>query len=693
MSSFRLNFDSAVILFKKKDFIGAKKLLLNLLHDYPEDKKILNILGIISSFNKNYDDSENLFKKILKIEPNDRDALYNLAKCLSDQNKDLEAIDYHKKIIKLYPNYLDGWLNYGQSCQKLGRYKDALSSYNYIIKKNSKLSSPYINIGLIFYKSKKYLEAINYYNKAILINDKIPEAYLNKGLLLFEIKDYKNAIKNFDIALNINPFYSEALNNKALVLCELKQYKKAIDLFQKAIKLDNYNSAIIASLFLAKLRICDWTEFYTHLDDCCNLIKNSNIPILPFAFLSMIDSPEMQLKNSVLYINKKNNKYLKSNFIFNDKNHKKIKIGYFSSDYYNHPVGQLISKIIKNHNTSDFETYGFSFNSNIEDDLTSEIKESFNFYYDLTNKTDDEIIDFILKLQIDIAIDLNGFTSNNRSEIFCRRVAPVQINYLGFTSTMGSKMYDYVIADKVVINDKNNKFFTEKIIFMPNTYLPNHSDRNISKNKFKKTDFNLPINSFVYCNFNNSYKLNPKIFDLWLDILRDTENSILWLSEDNKDVIENLHNYAIKKDIDHKRLIFAKKFPNIEDHFARYELADVFLDTFPFNGHVTSSDALWCGLPVLTCKGSSFTSRVSASLLNSLNLTYLVCSNFDEYRDKAIELFSNNDKLLKLKEKLNINKIKTETFNSAIYTKNLEKAFLEVFKIYLNGHDNRDIYL
>jgi len=687
------NLKKALNFFNSKQQEKSKKILLNLNIKYPNDIRILNFIGIIYATENNFAKSEFYFRKTLSLDSVNKDALFNLAKALSDQEKDIDALEIHIRFVKLYPNDINGLLNYGLSNQKIGRYNDAIKIYDSILEINPNIYKVYINKGVILFKQKQYEKSLEYFEKAISLNKNIPDAYLNMGLLYFELKDYIKSLEYYQLSLNINPNSFEAIKNKGLAFYELKNYSKAIKCFEEANSLKKDNSSIIGNLLYTKLKICDWSNYNDILKKCFQLVNNSNIPIAPFAFLAMTDDPFLLHKNSQNYIKKKSN-INPIRTLLPYENHKKIKIGYFSSEFYNHPVCQLISKVIKEHDINDFEILGFSLGPNIEDDSHKEIKSYFQNYYELYGKSDEEITNIVRNLEIDIAIDLTGYTANSRSEIFLKRLAPIQINFLGFPGSLGSTNFDYIIADQHVIQKEDFEFYSEKIIFMPDSYLPNYSDRSISSSKIKKSDFDLPDNSFVYCNFNKSYKLTPKVFDIWLDILKKAETSVLWLFEDSDITIKNLLNYSkLKMNLDPNRLIFAKKIPDISVHFSRYELADIFLDTFPFNGHVTSSDALWCNLPVLTLPGKSFTSRVSSSLLKSLDLQYLICENVNDYTNKAIELYKNRDQLANIKKKLKSNKITKPTFNSKIYAKNLEKIFK---KIHLNKSINNNpenIYL
>ena len=272
----------------------------------------------------------------------------------------------------------------------------------------------------------------------------------------------------------------------------------------------------------------------------------------------------------------------------------------------------------------------------------------------------------------------------NRFSLFLERLAPIQINFLGYPGTSGSNNLDYIVADKILIEPDEQKFYSEKVIYLPDTYQPNENNKNISNNIVKKENFDLPEDKFVFCCFNSHQKINPTIFDAWIYILKKTENSVLWLLKDNNFSQNNLKLLIEKNGIDPNRLIFAEHL-KMEDHLQRIKFADLFLDTFPYNAHTTCSDALRVGIPVLTLKGNSFASRVAASLLNTINLNELIVTNIEDYKKLAIKIYNEKNYLDEIKNKIAINKKKSNLFKVEIYTKNIEKAYKKVYQNYLEG--------
>jgi predicted O-linked N-acetylglucosamine transferase (SPINDLY family) len=343
-----------------------------------------------------------------------------------------------------------------------------------------------------------------------------------------------------------------------------------------------------------------------------------------------------------------------------------------------------MAELFELHNKSQFEFFGFSFGVRGEDEMRQRLEKSFDQFIEVSKCSDDEIAQLSRGLNIDIAIDLKGYTYNARPNIFAYRCAPIQINYLGFPGTLGSKNFDYIIADSFIVPHHNQKFYTEKIIYLPHCYQVNDSKKVISSSQYRKKDFGLPDNKFIYCSFNNTYKITPIIFDSWMQILKTVENSVLWLFEENEIAANNLKLEASKKGVDMNRLIFAQKLP-LDEHLSRCQLADLCIDTFPCNGHTTTSDALWAGIPVVTLAGESFSSRVAGSLLNTIGAPELITYSVNDYINLAIELASSREKFFTIKNKITANRITSPLFDINLFTENIELSYQ---RIYTNSLSN-----
>jgi predicted O-linked N-acetylglucosamine transferase (SPINDLY family) len=360
----------------------------------------------------------------------------------------------------------------------------------------------------------------------------------------------------------------------------------------------------------------------------------------------------------------------------------KIKLGYFSADYKTHAVAALIANLIESHDRNHFEVIGFSYGvADPKDPMRERLSKAFDTFIDVQGKSDLEVAALSRELGIDIAIDLGGHTADARTGIFAFRAGPVQVNFLGYPGTMGADYYDYILADKTIIPEANAKFFSEKIAYLPNAYQPNDRKREISSRQFTRSELGLPEDSFIFCCFNNNYKITPSTFDSWCRILQAVENSALWLLEDNQIAVPNLQKEFAARGINPARLIFAPRIDPAE-HLARQRHADLFIDTLPYNAHTTASDALWVGLPVLTLLGNTFSGRVAASLLNAIDLSELVTHSPGEYEALAIELGKNPEKLHSIKQKLTKNRLTTPLFDVDSFACDIERIYQNMHQHY-----------
>jgi predicted O-linked N-acetylglucosamine transferase (SPINDLY family) len=353
---------------------------------------------------------------------------------------------------------------------------------------------------------------------------------------------------------------------------------------------------------------------------------------------------------------------------------------------------QLMALVFETHDRSRFEVTAFSFGPAVNDAMQLRLKKAFEHFVDVSEKSDIEIAMLAKNREIDIAIDLMGFTHNCRTGIFAQRLAPVQVNYLGHPGTMGTSFMDYLIADRILIPEENKSYYTEKIVYMPDSYQANDSSRKISDKKFARREMGLPEDGFVFCCFNNSYKITPDLFDIWMRLLHKVPRSVLWLFEANSSCVKNLRKEALSRGIAEEQVIFANLM-ELNDHIARQQLADLFLDTFYYNAHATASHALWAGLPVLTCLGKTFASRVGASLLHAVGLPEMITYSHGEYEALALQLATDPEKLSAIHKKLAENKMTYPLFNTELFTKHIENAYTKMWEISQAGSASQDIYV
>ena len=551
-----------------------------------------------------------------------------------------------------------------------------MNFYNYNSPKE-KILENFLNWGIAHSNSKNYSQALKFFRKVITLD---PRSFFALKCIgdVFKYKlDNSNALYFYQQSLRINPNYIDAINECAIILKKIGNLKSSLQMFKRSLKLKK-SIAIQSQILSLKMHMCDWDEF-GDLDFLKKQLKSFNDHISPFSTLAIEDSPKNNLERSKIYVksffNKENNNILKS-----DYNNELIKIGYFSSDFYDHATLSLMSDLPKNHNKKLFSTHAYCYGKTKIGKLRDNFIKSLDTFTNIDSMSNEEIKKLVKSHKIDIAVDLKGFTNGSRSGIFSERIAPIQINYLGYPSTMGAGFIDYIIADKTVIPLRQRKYYSEKIIYLPNSYQPNNNNRVCPSLKTKKSDFGIPSKSFVFGNFNRSYKITKKEFVIWMKILKEVDKSVLWLLNSNNWMISNLSKEARLRGINPKRLIFADPLP-YRQHLERLRHIDLVLDTFNCNSHTTASDALWMEVPVLTKSGKQFAARVCASLLNAVNLSELVTENVNDYISLAIELGKKKNKLLQIKRELKFGKKNKPLFDTKRYTKNFEKGLLDAFLI------------
>ena len=640
----------AIQAFQSGNYERADSILVKVIKADSKNLPAFHILGLIKASQKKYKEAIELLGKAVKLDPNEPSLRFNLAKALMDSGAYMESIPHHKKAVELAPNNPEAWLNYGKAFSDLNAYEEALSIYD----------------------------------KALIINPGYAEAFLNKGATLKELKRYEEAIVCAESALRINPNLAEGWANKGVALKEFKRYEEVISHYEKALSLKFEIDWLNGELLHTKMKICRWSGFTDNLENITNRLMANEKIANPFPLLALTDGVSLQRKCAEIYAQEK--------YPFNPAlgpitktkrlEGEKIRIGYFSADFHNHATGYLMAELFELHDKQKFEIFGFSFGPIKNDEMRQRLEKSFNQFIEVGDKADVEISQLSRDLNIDIAVDLKGFTQDARMGIFSYRAAPIQVNYLGYPGTLGADYMDYIIADETLIPDHLQLGYSEKVVYLPDSYQANDSKRVIADKKFTRQELGLPETGFVFSSFNNNYKILPAIFDSWMRILNAAEGSVLWLFEDNNFATESLKNEAEKRGIDSNRLVFAKRM-FLPEHLARHQQADLFLDTFPYNAHTTASDALWAGLPIITLMGESFASRVAASLLYAINLPELVTTSQAEYELLAIELATNPLKLNSIKQKLTKNRLTTPLFNAQLFTKNLEVTYMQMYERYM----------
>lgn len=516
-------------------------------------------------------------------------------------------------------------------------------------------------------------EALTWYESYLKTNPKSAEAWHNHGIALSQMQRFPEAVASFDKVLALHPDSAQAWSNRGNALFEQKRYEEAIADYDKALALDpDYGSARGYRL-LAKLWCCNWRYLEQDIAGVSSRLRAGARVIQPFGNLMISRDPADQLQCARLWTRGEG---AQARLWHGQRyTHDKIRVAYLSGDFCVHPVSILMAGVFEAHDKSRFETTAISFGPDDGSALRTRVMKSFDRFLDVRGRTDFEVASLMHAAQIDVAVDLMGLTGNSRQGILTFRPAPVQVNYLGFPGTMASPHIDYILADRIVIPEAEQRHYSEKVVYLPDTYMPSDAKRLVSDRLFSRAEAGLPETGTVFCCFNNSYKFTPEIFSVWMRLLKALQGSVLWLSEPNDSARRNLVAEAEKHGVSSERLVFARFLSNLDDHLARLALADLFLDTLPCNAHTTASDALFMGVPVITTPGPTFAGRVAASLLSAVGLPELIAPSLSVYEARALELARDPQALRAIRAELNANRAMFPLFDTACFTRHLEAAF------------------
>ena len=621
------------------------------------------------------------YLQLLALAPDNTRVLANLGALELQAGNLAQSIAYFGKSLSLNSNQPILHYNYAMALQKSKRYEDALATLKDAIALNPDFAQAYNNRGAIFNELQNHVQALASYDRAIQLNSDYAEAYNNRGITLSELERHDEALADYERAIALNPDYAEAYSNRGITLSGIRRYDEALADYDRAIQLNPEIDFLLGYCLHTKMHLCDWGNYKPLLQQLLDKTENNKKVSAAFSALVILDDPSLQKKSAECFVKEKHPSNAALPNIQQYPKHAKIRIGYFSADFHHHATMHLMAELFEYHDKHQFECIAFSFGPDVQDEWRQSAIKSFDQFIDVRNKSDIEVAQLARALAIDIAIDLKGYTKDSRAGIFAYRAAPIQVNYLGYPGTMGADYMDYLIADYTLIPEDKRQHYTEKIVYLPNSYQANMKHRVISDKIITRQEMGLPENAFVFCSFNNNYKITPTTFDGWMRILQQVAGSVLWIFKSNETAVENLKKEALLRGVDSNRLIFASYLP-VEEHLKRIQLANLFLDTLPCNAHTTASDALRVGLPILTLMGGALASRVAASLLNAVNLPELITTHQQAYESLAIALANNPVELQHIKNKLKNNLTAAPLYDSKCYTQHLECAYQAMYQRY-----------
>jgi predicted O-linked N-acetylglucosamine transferase (SPINDLY family) len=601
-----------------------------------------------------------------------------------------EAIESYQHAINLKPDFAAAFNNLGNAFREKGEFDKAFECFNQALEIKPNFAEAHNNLGNVFKSKGSLNKAIPSYRRAIELKPKYQEAHYNLGFALKEIGDFDNSVICYKNSLALKPDHAEAYNNLGITLGEKGALDEEVACYQRALDLKPDFASVLAQKLYIQAQMCDWS-LWPEFEAVAQSIGIKGDCVNPYALLALEDDPARHRLRSEKYALEQ---HLLTKLPLPDRpRHKpeKLRIAYVSGDFHSHPVTYLMADLYRAHDRKHFEVFAYSLGDDNKDLMRDKVVSNVDRYREVKNLTDEEIAVMAQRDGIHVVVDLQGYTKYERTGIFALRAAPVQISYLGYPGTMGTNSIDYIIADEIVIPAQQRQHYAENIIYLPHSYQASDDTRVISDRAMHRSEFNLPEEAFVFCCFNNNYKISPREFDIWMRLLDRVEGSVLWLSRSNKWAEENLLAQAQSRGINAERLIFAGRLDQIADHLARLRLADLFLDTFNYNAHATASDALWTGLPIVTKPGKGFAARVSASLLTAIGLPELITQTEAEYEALALDLALHPDKLGVIRQKLAENRQTQPLFNTELFARHIEDAYQQAYDLFFEGKNPQTI--
>ncbi len=613
------------------------------------------------------------YKSILARDPRSPAALHLLATLEAQEGNLKTALRLFNAALDINPRWADALADKGRVLTMLGRHEEALACYRDATAVDRRHPAALQNQGCTLLVLGRSAEALAVFDHMLRIEPNFAIALHNRAIALTDLQRYAEAVASCDWALAIQPDYAEALQSRGVALEYMYRHDLALANFTRAVELNRNLEYLLGSLVASQLYCHDFQCLEQNRTELTTRVRRKERVATPWVFLLASDYPADQFACSRIFAADKCPSQ-PSQWKGEAYRHDKIRLAYLSSDFRAHPTSHLMAGLFEHHDRSQFETIAVSYGPDDRSNIRARVMRAFDRVIDAASMADAEVAALLRRNEVDIAVDLNGFIQHNRLGILAHRPAPIQVNYLAYPGSIGVDYIDYILADRWIVPEADRKFYSEQVVYLPHCYQANDSKRYISPQTPSWAACGLPENGFVFCCFNGPHKLTPEIFDVWMRLLTLVPDSVLWLIKGNPAAADNLRREAKIRGVPAERLIFAERM-ELSDHLARHRLADLFLDTLPCNAHTTASDALWAGLPILTCSGRTFSGRVAGSLLNAIGLSELITDSLQQYEATALTIARNPDLLASLKAKLEQNRNTYPLFDTGRFARNIEAAF------------------
>jgi protein O-GlcNAc transferase len=589
-------------------------------------------------------EAEVVFTAYLMAHPCDGIATYSLALIYMQRAENARAIALLEPCLQVVTGFAPVWMAYANALQNQGRREEALAAYE----------------------------------RALALNPKYVEALINSGVLMREMHRHAEALDRFQRVLAIQPDHENALGNTGIILTEFKRSAEAIPIFERLLAVNPAYDWGMGLLAYERLHVCDWTDFAPMAQRIVEGIRAGKRTCKSLPLMALTDDAAAHQASARMF----GQRFPARDPLWKGERygHRKIRLAYVSPDLREHPVGHLMAGIFEHHDKSRFETIAISLGIDDQSRLRGRMVAAFDRFVDARQMTSQQIAALMREMEVDIAVDLAGYTADSRTDVFAHRPAPVHVNYLGYPGTLGLPYMDYIMADRHVIPPEHQRHYDEQVVYLPDAYLPTDGSVQIAERTPSRAECGLPEDGIVFCSFSHDYKISPPLFDVWMRLLQRVPGSVLWLMSRGESAQAHLRDEARQRGVDGERLIFASRVPRVEDHLARYRQADLFLDTHPYNAHTTAADALMAGLPVVTFAGQGFPARVAASLLHAIGMPELVADSLAGYEALALTLAQDAAQLKAVRTKLAINRQTHALFDTPRFCRNMEALFVDMWR-------------
>ena len=714
---------SAVRFQESGQVAEAARVLSEIIRANPAHFEALYRLGVIYLQSGRAGDAEHLFAAAIRLHSQVPEAYYVHGCALQSLQRHEDALRSFARALALKPDYLEVRNNRGVSLLTLGRYEEALACFDKILvtrpglapaesnraaalsglgrhkeafaaseratNENPAVALPWYNKGVALAGLERFRDALPAFDRALALNPHYVDALTFRGIALAMLDRHAEAVASYDAGLALAPGHIDLLYNRATSLLALKRFAEAMSDCESVLTMDPHFKYTRGALIHCRLQLGDWRDLTVHTERVLADLRAGRQALRPLhcALISHAESDQLQCSRtwtmhdcppspSPLW---RSERY----------DHDRIRVAYVSADFRSHAVASQMAGVFERHDKTRFDVTAISL-SDRHDSMSERLQRAFKRFVTVHGRDDGEVAQLMRDREIDIAVDLMGYTEGSRTRIFAHRPAPLQVAHLGFPGTMGASYIDYIIADPVLIPSEQQSLYAEKVVQLPRCYMPADEKRAITQ-ELSRAEAGLPDTGVVFCSFNSIAKIGPQIFGIWMRLLTDVEGSVLWLSSAKPIAADNLRREAEARGIDGARLVFAPFVAETGQHLARLSLADLFLDTLPYNAHAGGSDALWAGVPIVTCKGTTFAGRVGASLLGAIGLPELIAESLDSYETLALKLAREPEMLASIKARLARNRATEPLFDTSRFTRNLEAAYLAMWERHQSGQPHAPI--